>query len=331
MTHLGPNVAAGQLLGSRERQEDALGMLELPSKTPATVLVVADGMGGHAAGDVAAQTAVEAFLAHMRAHATAPADAMDPALHAANGMIRSAAQANPELKGLGCTLVSALIQGNRLRWISVGDSALFLVHGGTVTRLNADHSMRSVLADLVAAGRMKKEDADRDPSRSALRSAVSGDEIELIDHPRQGRTLARGDVLLLASDGMEALSDDEVANLAAEGLPDGAQGIADRLLAAVEAKGLRHQDNTTVVAYVHGDPARAGRPAKRRAGLLVLLAAILATSLAIGWIALVSLRGGALPWTSSPRTATQKPAPPSAKRNISNPHTAKDIHAAPKP
>ena len=82
---------------------------------------------------------------------------------------------------MGSTVVVAVISRDGIDWISVGDSPLWLFRDGRLRRLNADHSMAPVLASLVAAGRMTAEQAATDSNRHALRSAVMGEEIHLVD------------------------------------------------------------------------------------------------------------------------------------------------------
>src|SRR5215475_4572782 len=161
-------------------------------------------MGGHAGGEVAATLATEGFLSHCK---TSPAsqDALMKALSAVNAQIHNAAAADPALDGMGCTLLGVAVAKDAMRWISVGDSLLLLVRGGRVERLNQDHSMREILDGMVKAGRLSAEDAARDPQRNALRSAVSGDRIDLIDAPEAACALEPGDVVLLASDGIDTL------------------------------------------------------------------------------------------------------------------------------
>jgi protein phosphatase len=243
--------------------------------------VLADGMGGHARGDIAADLATKAFLASIETNPSA----LDKALSAANASIRAAIASNDALNGMGSTIVGVVVAGAGLRWISVGDSPLMLLRGGRNYRLNADHSMREILAGMVAAGRLSAEDAARDPKRGALRSTVSGDEIELIDAPDDAVPLEGGDVVLLASDGIETLAPEEIARVTQAARAGGARGIVDSLLAAVDSRHSKYQDNTSIVAYVHG--ADRDHPSTRRAGVV-----------AVAVLGLVLVLSGALVWLS---------------------------------
>ena len=115
--------------------------------------------------------------------------------------------------------------------------------------LNADHSMAPFLADLVATGRMTEEEAARDPSRHSLRSAVMGDDIHLIDVSSQPVAVRKGDRLLLASDGLMTLSDQEIAEILRKTQDAPLEDSAAALIQAVEAAEHPYQDNTTVLLY----------------------------------------------------------------------------------
>jgi protein phosphatase len=289
-------IACGQSVGQRERQEDRVVAAQLHDAGNARVLVLADGMGGHARGDVAAELATKAVLASLNMRPSA----LDDALSAANRSIAKAIAADGGLTGMGCTVVGAIIADDGLRWISVGDSPLMLLRDGHLYRLNADHSMREVLAGMVRDGRLSAEDATHDPQRNVLRSAVSGDEIELIDAPDEAVPLARGDVVLLTSDGIETLTEAEIARIAQDARSGGALRIVADLLAAVGSKRRKYQDNTSIIAYVHGEPSRARAGMASAAAVAALAAALMAVLI---WMA---------PWKDS---AAPRPMPPGSQNH----------------
>ena len=237
-------------------------------------------MGGHVGGDIAAKIAVKAFVGDLIASAD-PAAHLERALASANGAVRKAVAAARALEGMGSTLVAATVSGNRLRWISVGDSLLLVVRDGKPRRLNADHSMRPVLDDLVASGRLTAKDAAADPSRNALRSSVSGGDIEMIDAPSEDFVLEDGDIVLLATDGLATLSDAEIASIATTALPRGADSIVESLLGRVGDAKYEYQDNTTILAYVcAGGGSR--QKAKRNGRTWLIVAAVVSLALALG-------------------------------------------------
>jgi protein phosphatase len=209
--------------------------------------VLADGMGGHAGGALASSTACQVFL---RAYDTASGDVparLEEALSLANAAIAERVLENPALSGMGCTLVGTVFSPDGIEWVSVGDSPLFLVRKGEIVLLNEDHSLAPEIDKLAAAGRMSWEDARSDPRRHFLRSALTGHEIDLVDRSRRPLALEEGDVVILASDGIQTLEHDDILRVAETSREAGADNIAGALLAAVEAVGDAYQDNTTVV------------------------------------------------------------------------------------
>lgn len=143
--------AHGQSLGKRERQEDDLGHIDGNTLDPEgnhSVALVADGMGGHAAGEVASRAAVRGFVQAYGTRGLAR-DRLQSALDRANAAIAEEVDQNAALSGMGTTLVAAAVTKQGLHWISVGDSSLYLFRAGRLERLNEDHSMRPVIARLL--------------------------------------------------------------------------------------------------------------------------------------------------------------------------------------
>ena len=253
MNELDGRFAARQIPGKREYQEDDYGLLDGRDLgldgSEHTMLLVADGMGGHVGGATASgllsKTVVEAYP-----QASGPiVDRLRECLEAANKAIADAIAENPELDHMGSTLVAAVVSSEGLNWISVGDSPLWLFREGKLERLNADHSMAPVLADLVAAGRMTAEEAAQDPRRHSLRSAVMGDDIHLVDVSSQPVAVQKSDRLLLASDGLMTLSDQEVEAILKKTQDAPLEDRVAALIQAVEEAEHPHQDNTTVLLY----------------------------------------------------------------------------------
>ena len=216
--------------GARPYQEDGWALRTLANGS--VLAVVADGMGGHAGGAVASRLVVDAVVG-----AVEQGRDLADCLQAANAAVRSGASNKPELDGMGSTLVATIVADDEVRWISVGDSPLYLVSAGRLKRLNADHSMAPQIDALVARGVMTAEEGAVHPGRHTLREAVMGQPLGLID---QGSQRLPADArLLLCSDGVHSLSDADIAVQSTKPV----QG----LIAAVLAAGVRHQDNVTIV------------------------------------------------------------------------------------
>ena len=322
MNELDGRFAARQIPGKRDYQEDDYGLLDGRDLgldgSEHSMLLVADGMGGHVGGATASgllsKTFVEAYP-----QASGPiVDRLRDCLEAANKAIADAIAENPELDGMGSTLVAAVVASEGLNWISVGDSPLWLFREGELERLNADHSMAPVLADLVATGRMTSEEAARDPSRHSLRSAVMGDDIHLIDVSSQPVAVEQGDRLLLASDGLMTLSDQEIEAILKKTQDVPLEDSAAALIQAVEDAEQPHQDNTTVLLYAPAESAELaaaaigeqeaaqGKPRLKRKRWGRLLGMLLCV--AVLWGVLYWLRRGEDAVVETPAATVETPA-----------------------
>jgi serine/threonine protein phosphatase PrpC len=180
------------------------------------LLVVADGMGGHAAGEVASAMVVDCFEAWFEALRSSDSSAGPPdwgaivrhLIQDANRQVHALAQADHERAGMGSTVVAALIARGRLYLGSVGDSRVYLVDGSDIFQLTRDHSW---VAEEVRAGRLSARAAATHPHKNLLTRAVGVTEDVEVD----GRTydLLPGDHVLLCTDGLtNVVSDAEIAS-----------------------------------------------------------------------------------------------------------------------
>lgn len=236
--------ASAQRQGARPYQEDSFQVVTLEQ---GVLAVVCDGMGGHAGGDLASRTASETFstVFSERIQAGSSADmGLKTALNEANMAIRQAIHdGGPE--GMGTTLVAAWVAEASIWWISVGDSLLLQKRADGLHRLNADHSMGGVLDDMAKIGRITPEEARSDPRRHVLRSALSGDEIDLVDTGYAKNALKQYGGVLLGSDGLETLESHLIGRVLKSGVsPD---RKAQKLMTQIEKRAAPHQDNVTVV------------------------------------------------------------------------------------
>lgn len=205
------------------------------------LLILADGMGGPAGGDVASSIAV-GHLAPIdgEAHTGDGIALLRDAIVAAHDDLRARAAENPELAGLGTTVIAALRTGKRLAMVHIGDSRAYLVRDGVVTRLTTDHTYVQHLVDL---GHITPEEAENHPQRSVI-LRVLGDHDLGIELDESVREIADGDRLLLCSDGVSSYVSAETINetLTSSETPD---SCADRLIdLALRAGG---PDNITAV------------------------------------------------------------------------------------
>lgn len=236
--------ASYQIVGGREEQEDYCSHHDFGRSL---LCVVADGMGGHAAGATAARLAVTSFMEVASAAASPRSNSFINALDDANRAIAAHVADHPQTEGMGCTLIGAELDGDHLRWISVGDSKLFHRSGETLAQVNADHSMASRLQIAVKNGDMTEEEAAASPSRHILLSALTGEEIAKVDYSVKGRAVRAGDMIILASDGIDTLTPARIAGILTESEAGDTADICRALLDAVTACAHPRQDNTTVM------------------------------------------------------------------------------------
>ena len=256
------SVASRQWQGARAYQEDDFEIVEeafgARSATAAVLLVLADGMGGEAGGARASRSVVEAFAHRFgRLPGTTPTR-LNACLGIASDALEAQVQAEPELEGMGSTAVAALYDGRSLTWLSVGDSPMWILSDGRLKRLNADHSMAPVLDRMAETGELSPREALTDARRHMLRSAVTGEEVELIDCAQRSCRLERGEYLVLASDGLETLAVHHIERLLGES--DGnADQAAEALISAVRAADRPHQDNVTLLVMARQEAGAGGR------------------------------------------------------------------------
>ena len=222
------------------------------------IAVLCDGMGGHNAGEVASKLATVTFLDVLKGSRSAQKQTQDQAAtqasaslidacQAANAAIAGKIDADGSLDGMGTTLVGIRLAQSKLSWVSVGDSALYLYRRDTITQLNADHSMRPVIAQMVATKIISAEEAARHPDRNALRSALCGDRLSLIDGDGLPMNLQKGDIVLVASDGIETLPAATLRAFLKPRLFWSVASAARRIVTACLKAGGKGQDNTTVI------------------------------------------------------------------------------------
>lgn len=244
------DIGTSMIIGDRAEQQDRLAF-GVGDSDDTVLAVLADGMGGHDDGAVASELVVNTFsLEAIEAiDDLGDVDTAQSRLHEAlllsNRRLHAFAKLNSLGSGCGTTVVSYFLKGNTICWLSVGDSSLWLITADGQRRLNRHHSVAANLDLMVAAGAMDKEDAENHPHRNAITSAVTGNDIPQID---QGRLdLDAPGYLVLASDGLETLSLDEIADHIRENPERSAQELSDGLIRLVEDKMQPEQDNTSVV------------------------------------------------------------------------------------
>lgn len=244
-------------IGARSEQQDTAEFARLNDPANSELIVLADGVGGQTGGAVASRLAVDTFLEAAAAGVfddePAQRDSLLTIMHKANNRIQERTEADPGLEGMATTLVAAIISSDNIKWISVGDSHLYLMRGGALRKLNEDHSYTAML---VKAGTYKAGDPELDQYRSVIASAISGDEVKYIDLPKLAEPLEPGDILLAASDGLDTLNESHIEALLYEKRETSPQDMSGALVDAVKRAAAPSQDNVSViVARLEGKAA----------------------------------------------------------------------------
>lgn len=257
----GRDFAVAATIGGRKRQEDEWGThVDPPVVEEGALLLaaVADGMGGMPAGSQASSIALRVFFDSYALINRPARERLRHALAHANREVGIAIETDPSLDGMGCTLVAALFFRDRCEWLSVGDSLILLYRNRRLTRINPLHVFANELDARMQRGEITKDDALDHPDRSMLTSAVQGGPL---DEVAQGELpLAPGDLVLLGSDGIATLSDEEIVHICSERRGRGAAEVAETIVREIDALQRSGQDNATVIVVRHdldmGDSAR---------------------------------------------------------------------------
>ena len=240
-------------VGRRSRQEDAV-VADFSQGSEMGLAVLSDGMGGHHDGDLASRILVTEMFGELFFSGARPEAMMKDAkntfreaLDITNKRLKRHSKSGNISGDTGGTLVSIAVIGQQLRWISVGDSPLYLLRDGNLHRLNENHSMAPQIDLMVRRGVMDAETARNHPQRSCLTSAITGGEIARIDCPDTGLTLMPDDIVILASDGINVLSDGHIREIIDRCQHKKSDCIADELMKAVRQLDVPDQDNISLV------------------------------------------------------------------------------------
>lgn len=206
------------------------------------LFVVADGMGGHAAGDFASRYGVTALVEEIKKDENFnPVKIIRNGINAANAAILDAAERDPEMAGMGTTMVAATVLGDYLYVANVGDSRLYLVNGG-LSQVTQDHSL---IAEMVRLGELDLMDAEHHPDKNIITRAVGTEDSVQIDF--FDLKIEPGQAFMMCSDGLSNMVEhDDIYRILQETLfTEGEKDPAAELLnAANEAGG---KDNIAVI------------------------------------------------------------------------------------
>ncbi len=251
----------------REQNEDSLAVVP-------PLYLICDGMGGHAAGEVASEIAVNVIS--QRAPSEPDAQALGQAVEEANLAIIQAAKEGTGREGMGSTCTAAILEDERLVIAQVGDSRAYLLHQDTLQQITHDHSL---VADLVEAGQLTLEEARVHPERSIITRALGSDPHMQPD--LYEINVEAGDRLLLCSDGLTTmLDDDRIKDILFK--TEDPQLAAAQLVNAAIAEG-GHDNITVIVVNIAGLAEKRRKKVARRTKITAVIIIV----------ALVAIFGGA--------------------------------------
>ena len=204
------------------------------------LFLVADGMGGHNAGDYASQMTVETIVEKASVSGeTEPRRILEEAITAANARVRQEARRLPELEGMGTTIVAAVCDGARLFVANVGDSRLYVENSREIVQITRDHSW---VEEMVRRGDIPRNEARNNERKNIITRAVGAEEAVQADYFQV--TLEEGDIVLMCTDGLTNMLEDEEIRMMLESSRDIVEK-AERLVWEANERG--GSDNISVV------------------------------------------------------------------------------------
>lgn len=236
-------------MGKRSSQQDSFGISDVKEGTDfenkGVLAIVADGMGGLSDGDRMSQMVVVTMLKEF--------DKENDKMPDASLLLKLVNEASAEvLEDLGeekigrcgSTVTAVIVKNNKLSWISVGDSHIYVYRKGNLVKMNKDHNYAADLDAMVENGELTPEEAMNDPQRSALTSFIGMGNLELVDQNENPVALEKGDRILLMSDGIfGTVSENKIAEIMAKPLPS----ACEKLEAEIKEVNKQNQDNYTCV------------------------------------------------------------------------------------
>ncbi len=204
------------------------------------LFLVADGMGGHNAGDYASRAAVETVVKTAAgSEETDPVRILEEAIQSANALIHEKAAQSAELEGMGTTLVAAALENRRLYVANVGDSRLYVINSSGIHQITRDHSW---VEEMVRRGGLKRADARNHPDKNIITRAVGTEDVVKVDFFVV--QLEQDDEILMCTDGLTNMLDDTRIRMILDGARDIVEKAQELVRAANEQGG---RDNISVI------------------------------------------------------------------------------------
>lgn len=224
----------------RQLNQDVIYSSELPVGNLPNLFMIADGMGGHKAGDYASHYTINTICREAeRSAETMPERILQSAINQANADLFVLSNENKDYEGMGTTVVIATIYGNRLKVGNVGDSRLYIVNGKNILQVTTDHSL---VEEMIRMGGLDRESARTHPNKNIITRAVGVTDAVLADFYEV--QLQEGDMILLCSDGLSNMLEDEEIRMIVNAQRDITEKV-EALVRAANQNGGR--DNISVI------------------------------------------------------------------------------------
>ncbi len=222
----------------RPVNEDAF-FVSPPDESGSLLAIVADGMGGHNAGEVASSEAINVIKDVVLDHEHNAKETLTQAINSANSTVYNMSLDKQSLFGMGTTITACVIDKDKVTAAQVGDSRLYLIRDGMIIQITKDHSLVEML---IENGSITKEDAKHHPQKNVITRAIGTDKEVAADIYEF--SICEGDILLLCSDGLVNMVEDEKI-LSVITRSKKFEETADKLIA--EAENAGGSDNITVI------------------------------------------------------------------------------------
>ena len=252
------HVGISSVIGKRREQQDAVKSDDFSAymENGRAIAVLCDGMGGMSSGGMASELCssivFESF--HNKIDSLLIPDFYRNVISESDNAVRNMTDENGSpVKGSGTTMVSVVIDGNKLYWASVGDSRIYILRNDELLCITTDHNYLMLLNERVKRGEITKEEAESDTKKELLISYIGIGGVRYVDMNSQGLNLLNGDYVILCSDGLyRSVSEEEIKQIV-HSFEGDAQQIAEVLTDIAIGKNYRNQDNTSVVVISFQD------------------------------------------------------------------------------
>lgn len=251
-------IGTSSVIGQRKEQQDAIKSDTFYSyaENGKAISVLCDGMGGLTGGEKA--SALCSSIVYDTFHSDEKFASVPmfykAVISRSDEEVKAMKNADgSQILGAGTTLISVVIEDDRLYWASVGDSRIYIIRGNDILCITKDHNYSMLLNEKVKNGEITQEEADKDPQKEALISYIGIGGVSYIDMNSKEFCLANGDHIVLCSDGLyRSLSENEIKQVVLS-FGDDVQQAAEALTWLALSKNKRNQDNTSVVVIGYQD------------------------------------------------------------------------------